>query len=91
MALQGLTDMEKAILLERQCPAVEARTHGESLSTRGCALGSLNTVNLVSRSRIKSCYSEKNIELGRCQCLGSFQERSLRKRIKGMSGTPKSD
>ncbi len=40
--------MEKAVLLERQCPAVEARTHGESLSTRGCALGSLNTPVLDS-------------------------------------------
>ncbi len=49
MALRELATMEKAIRLELQCPEVEARTHGESLSTRGCALGSLNTPGLDSR------------------------------------------
>ncbi len=53
--------------------------------------GSLNTVSLVSKNEVRSGHSEKSIDFGLRQCLGSFQERSLRKRIKGMSGTPTSD
>jgi hypothetical protein len=49
VAPQGLMTMGKAGLRELQCPAVEAGTHGESLSTRGCALGSLNTPALNRR------------------------------------------
>ena len=82
--------MEKAILLERQCPAVEARTHGESLSTRGCALGSLNTPVLGSKENMvfillnkyeRYCHYRSEWELSRSIC---------QKQGKGMNEVPTS-
>ena len=74
-----MTDTEKAILLESQCPEVEPGTHGESLSTRkSWGRGSLNTPALIVRV-IRSVSLRRGIVKGVCK-----------KQDKGMNEVPTS-
>ncbi len=79
MASQRLIDMEKAKLLKRQCPEVKARTHGESLSTKSCVLGSLNTPVLDSKDDRSPIILK-----------GKWSRSICKKQGKGMSDVPTS-
>jgi hypothetical protein len=88
VASQGLVTMERMTLFERQCPVVEARTHGESLSTWGCAQGSLNTP--VSHSmNDRSLVIQNAVRLlGSVRVGREMRENICQKQGKGMNDVP---